>query len=52
MRGIENMTSYCEICGEELTPEEEDEEICQNCKISKIQDHNDKEKDDYDPGIT
>jgi len=46
------MTSYCEICGEELALEEEDEGICQNCKISKNEDIKEKEKDDYDPGIT
>lgn len=44
---------YCEICGEELNSEEEDEGICENCKTSQKQETlNDNEKDDYDPAIT
>jgi len=46
------MTMYCEICGEELEPEEEAEGICEKCKASRDQDYNDKEEDDYDPAIT
>jgi|GEM_PF-966965 len=47
------MTTYCEICGEELSPEEEDEGICENCKTSKKNQIKDEEDEDYvDPGIT
>ena len=47
------MTEYCEICGEELDPEEEDEGICKNCKIAKESKEEYKEDKDYvDPGIT
>ena len=28
------MTTYCEICGEELTSQEEGEGICEKCKKS------------------
>ena len=45
------MTEYCEICGEELDPEEELEGICKNCKKN----HQNEEKDEeefVDPGIT
>jgi len=28
------MTMYCTICGEELEPEDEEEGMCQNCKLS------------------
>jgi len=46
------MTNYCEICGDELDPEEEEEGVCKNCKKSQ-QDGNYKEDEEYvDPGIT
>ena len=47
------MAEYCENCGEELTPEEEDEGICKNCKIA-LEAEKDYEKDEeyVDPGIT
>jgi hypothetical protein len=38
---------YCSICGEELKPEEEDEGICENCKINK---HNSLLGDDLESG--
>jgi hypothetical protein len=42
------MTSYCEICGKGLDPEEELEGICKNCKQSE-----EKEEEEYiDPGVT
>ena len=28
------MTQYCSICGDELEPEEEQEGICESCKLS------------------
>jgi len=47
------MTMYCEICGEELAPEEESEGICENCKISKRNNSNyEKDEDFIDPGVT
>jgi hypothetical protein len=47
------MTTYCENCGEKLSPEEEDEGICENCKTLKKGEFKDKEDEDYiDPGIT
>ena len=47
------MTKYCEICGEELSLEEEAEGICENCKISQNDNSNYEKDDDYiDPGIT
>ena len=45
------MTEYCEVCGEELDPEEEFEGICKNCK--KSQQREEKDEEEYiDPGIT
>jgi hypothetical protein len=29
------MPMYCSVCGDELKPEEEEEGICESCKISK-----------------
>jgi len=47
-----SMTTYCENCGEELTPEEEDEGICRNCKVSKKNESKEENGEDYiDPGI-
>ena len=43
------MTMYCEICGEELSPEEEREGICENCKLSRNQNQ---DEEYIDPGIT
>jgi predicted amidophosphoribosyltransferase len=46
------MTEYCENCGEELDPDEENEGICKNCKKS-LEDEEYKSDEDYiDPGIT
>jgi hypothetical protein len=46
------MTNYCEICGGELSPEEEDEGICTSCKASRKNEFKeDKEEDYVDPGI-
>ena len=45
------MSEYCEVCGEELDPEEEFEGICRNCK--KSQQSEEKDEEEYiDPGIT
>ena len=47
------MTEYCEICGKELNPDEEEDGICKNCKIAKESGEVYKEDKDYvDPGIT
>ena len=47
------MSLYCEICGEELDPEEEAEGICENCKISRRSGSNFEDDEDYvDPGVT
>ncbi len=43
------MTEYCSICGDELDPEEEDEGICQSCKLSQAQGHPD--ADDIEPDM-
>ena len=46
------MTNYCEICGEELDPEEEDG-ICENCKTRQQKEETYEKDEDYiDPGIT
>ena len=46
------MTSYCEICGEELNPEEEDEGICENCKKRQQEETYEKDEEFIDPGVT
>lgn len=46
------MSEYCEDCGEELTPEEEAEGICENCKISRDAKKLDEDEEYIDPGIT
>jgi len=47
------MTMYCEICGEELDPSEEDEGICKNCKKTQnAEEEYEKDEDYIDPGIT
>lgn len=47
------MATYCEICGDELDPEEESEGVCDSCKISrsKQHDHDDETEEDFDPSI-
>lgn len=46
------MAEYCEICGEELDPDDEDG-ICKNCKKSQGEEEEYKKDEDYiDPGIT
>jgi hypothetical protein len=45
------MVEYCEVCGEELAPEEEYEGICKNCKISKSEEYK-SDEDFVDPGVT
>ena len=45
------MTEYCEICGEELTPEEEEEGICASCKASKKNEFKEDDENYIDPGI-
>ena len=47
------MAEYCEKCGEELEPDEENEEICKNCKIAQQTQNEYKKDEEYiDPGIT
>jgi len=46
------MTEYCEICGEELDPDEEEYGICSNCKKAKNDDDYEDEEDFIDPGVT
>ena len=47
------MTKYCENCGEELSPDEEEEGICKNCKLSLGSGEEYEKDEDYiDPGIT
>jgi len=46
------MAEYCEICGEELDPDEELEGICKNCKKSQEEEEYKSDKDFVDPGIT
>jgi len=29
------MTQYCSVCGGELAPEEEEEGICESCKLAQ-----------------
>lgn len=31
------MTLYCVICGNELKPEEEEEGVCESCKLSQTE---------------
>jgi len=30
-----SMTQYCSVCGDELAPEEEQEGICESCKLAQ-----------------
>jgi hypothetical protein len=49
------MAEYCENCGEELDPEDEDEDegLCKNYKIAQQAEKEYEKVDDYiDPGIT
>ena len=46
------MAMYCEICGEELAPEDEEEGICQSCKLTKSQEIQEEKEKIHDPGIT
>jgi hypothetical protein len=47
------MIEYCEICGEELDPDEEEDGICDKCKNVKDEDDEYEKDEDYiDPGIT
>ena len=48
------MTEYCEICAEELNPNEEEEGIYNNCKNAKEKYENEYEKDEefIYPGVT
>lgn len=48
-RDYKKMAMYCIVCGEELAPEEEDEGICQSCKLSQEQKVNDVE--DIEPDL-
>lgn len=40
------MTDYCQICGEPLEPDEEEDGICTSCKNSKLEE---KEENSFDP---
>ncbi|UCH71772.1 MAG: hypothetical protein JSW62_05070 [Thermoplasmatales archaeon] len=47
------MAEYCEICGEELDTDEEEEGICSKCKNTKEEDDEYEKDEDYiDPGVT
>ena len=46
------MAKYCEICGEELAHDEEDENICNNCKKVKSEEEYESDEDFIDPGVT
>jgi len=43
------MTEYCIQCGEELAPEEEEEGMCQSCKLARNQKLDDME--DIEPDM-
>ena len=46
------MTAYCEICGEELDPDDENG-TCQKCKdAQKVEGFKENADDFIDPGIT
>ena len=45
------MTTYCEICGEELASQEEEEGICEKCKKS-IDEEYEKDEEFNDPAVT
>ena len=47
------MTEYCEICGDELTENEEEAGICEKCKASMEEDEEyEKDEDFIDPAVT
>ena len=48
-----HMVEYCEICGEELDPDEEEFGICENCKKGKkVDEEYEKDEEFIDPGVT
>ena len=46
------MAHYCEICGEELEPDEEYEGICKKCKSTQDEDEYKSNEEFIDPGVT
>lgn len=47
------MSSYCEICEKELTPDEEEEGICGKCKKAIDEDEEyEKDEEFNDPAVT
>ena len=47
------MTEYCELCGEELDPDEEQDGICKICKKELNDDEEYESDEDFiDPGVT
>jgi DNA-directed RNA polymerase subunit M/transcription elongation factor TFIIS len=47
------MTEYCENCGEELEPDEEEEGICKKCKnAEETEEEYQKDEDFIDPAVT
>lgn len=46
------MAEYCEICGEELSPEEEKDGICESCKIAQDAKKSEENEEFIDPGVT
>lgn len=47
------MTTYCEICEEELTSEEAEEGVCKKCKKSIDEDEEyEKDEEFNDPAVT
>ena len=46
------MVEYCEICGEELDPDEDEDGICRKCKDAQKADGSKEHEEYIDPGIT
>ena len=46
------MSEYCEICGDELSPEEEYDGVCEKCKKSQKSGESGEDEEYIDPGIT
>jgi len=47
------MAEYCEICGEELDSEDEEDGICKKCKKNQYEEEEYEKDENYiDPGIT
>jgi len=46
------MAGYCEICGDELDTDDEDEGICKNCKKGDIEEKYESDEDFIDPAVT